>query len=249
MPLSDNHRVIFDGSNKLIIAKSGTTLLDVKQDLYSDWKEWIIENDNAKYLQALRTVGGDPISGSFSLGSTFFLTNNWKIRPYEGNHTLDINGNLFVDGGGDPFVSTTGSNNVLIRMTVSNLIDTIETGVSGSFTSADRTMLNNIGLTVSSIPSKLDQLLTSSFLSYGNVISSSNESYIWTDIYADDKFYNGNLIMMFSGSKGIVRTINNYCGDGKMFIFPKITFNPVSGSPIFILENYVAPAGRIGGIV
>lgn len=90
-------KVTFDGINKLIVVDNTITSLNVKIDLYSDWKEWFKESDNAKYLKAMRTIGGDPTTGIKSVSPYFFLTNGWKIRPYEGDHTLTIDGNLFVD--------------------------------------------------------------------------------------------------------------------------------------------------------
>ena len=90
-------KVTFDGTNKKIIVNDAITELDVQVDLYSDWKKWLKENDNSKFLPAMRTVGGDPTTGVKSVAPYFFLTNGWKIRPYEGNHTLFITGNLFVD--------------------------------------------------------------------------------------------------------------------------------------------------------
>jgi len=109
-------KVTFDGPNKLIIVNFGETELDVAIDLYSDWKEWMILADNAKYLQAMRTVGGDPTTGSKSVAPYFFLSNGWKIRPHEANHQLTLTGNLFIDEpgtyGSNTFVSTLGSYNV-----------------------------------------------------------------------------------------------------------------------------------------
>ena len=90
-------KVTFNGVNKLIIVNDGITGLDVMVDLYSDWKEWLKTGGNAKYLPAMRTVGGDPTTGVKKVAPYFFLTNGWKIRAYEGDHTLLIEGNLFVD--------------------------------------------------------------------------------------------------------------------------------------------------------
>jgi len=115
----------FDGINKLFIAKSGITEVDVQIDLYSDWKEELLLSDNMKYEQALRTVGGDTISATRNLGDTYFLINDWKIRPYEGDHRLQIEGNLFTDDGTSVMVPTTGSYNVLAEMFVSNIIDSL----------------------------------------------------------------------------------------------------------------------------
>lgn len=123
-------KVTFDGVNKLIIVNVGETSISVDTDIYSDWKEWLLESDNIKYPIAISAIGGDPIGGGRFLGTTFFLENGWKMRPYEGNHTLSVIGNLYTRDGSSPFVQTLGSYNVLISMQVSNLIDTVATGGS-----------------------------------------------------------------------------------------------------------------------
>lgn len=109
--------VTFDGPNKLIICDSGTTTISVA-DVYSRWKDWVATSDNSKYLDAFRVVGGDPIdagAGTY-VTSYFFLTNGWRVRPQESNHTLKVTtGVLLVDGGGDPFVDTVGSFRVRVQ--------------------------------------------------------------------------------------------------------------------------------------
>jgi hypothetical protein len=114
----------FDGNTKIITVNTGITSISV-QDVYSRWKDWVLISDNAKYLQALAVIGGDPISNIQSLGTTFFLENNWQMRPDEANHVLTVDGNLFTRDGSDVFVPTIGSYQVLVNMSTSNLIDTI----------------------------------------------------------------------------------------------------------------------------
>lgn len=113
----------FDGENKLVTLDQGVTEFTVVQ-LWSRWVEWVTIGDNSKFLPALRSVGGDEISTTQSLGATFFMTNGWKIRPHEASHTLVVNGNLYTDPAGfSPFVSTVGAFNVNIESRVSNLTD------------------------------------------------------------------------------------------------------------------------------
>lgn len=90
-------KVDFDGENKLIIVRYGETVLDVVYDIYFPWKAWVLQGENQKYPQALRYVGGDALVGGKSLAPYFFLMNGWKIKPAEMDHTLYINGNLFVE--------------------------------------------------------------------------------------------------------------------------------------------------------
>lgn len=153
---------VFDGTNKLIILGAGTTDLVVKPDIYSAWKDWAAQGDNSKYLPAISAIGGDTISDTMSLGTTYFLENGWKIRPFEGNHFLTISGNLFTRDGSSPFVSTIGNYNVTINMARSNLIDTVVTsGGSGgsSDTSAIASAVWNKQISQISTPNSIGELI------------------------------------------------------------------------------------------
>jgi hypothetical protein len=121
-------KVTFDGVQRLIIAEPGVTTLEIKADVYTAWKEWAVQANNAMYAPAISVIGGDPIGGGVSLGSTYFLENGWKIRPQEADHSLTIKGNIYDRDGGSPLVSTLGNFNVIVSMSRSNLIDTIATG-------------------------------------------------------------------------------------------------------------------------
>lgn len=146
------HKVTFDGVNKLIIVNPGVTTLDVKTDLYSDWKEWVRNEDYLKFLPPFNTVGGEPIVGGQSLDVTFFLINGWKIKPYYGSYTLDVIGNLFdVDGGSvkvDADVVTNVPNNIAINLNTSVIVRTVDAGSassgSGGLTDDESTALFNI---------------------------------------------------------------------------------------------------------
>lgn len=76
----------------------------------------------------------------------FFLMNGWKIRPYEGNHTLNLIGNLFIDNpetyGSNVTVPTTGSYNVLVNMSTTSDATTIEVG--GGLLESDKTDIANM---------------------------------------------------------------------------------------------------------
>lgn len=106
----------FDGENKLIILDSPDNF-DIA-DLYSRWKEWVLDG-YSQYPSAFRTLGGDPISPTQSVAAYFFLNNEdgWKIRPYEGDYELVIDGNLYPeDYTGTMFVPTVGGYSVLITI-------------------------------------------------------------------------------------------------------------------------------------
>lgn len=129
------HYGSFDGNTKIISILDGVTYFTVK-DLYSDWKLYMTSGDNAKYLPAFRYVGGDPTVPGQSLGSTYFLINGWKIRPYNGDHTLIIDGNLFTEDQSSPYLPTLNPHNVVIQNTFSNLVTTVSTGGGSNYTPA-----------------------------------------------------------------------------------------------------------------
>lgn len=124
----------FDPANRRIVLNAGVTSVTA-QFLYSRWKEWA--QANAQWPAAFRVVGGDPIGGGLFVASYFFLTNGWRVRPQEANHTLVIDGNLIVDGGGVPVVPTLGNFNVSVQYTVPVQAQGIATsGSSGPSASA-----------------------------------------------------------------------------------------------------------------
>jgi hypothetical protein len=119
---------VIDPANKRII-------LDVTdataQSIYSAWVDWLVLSDNSKYLPAFRSTGGDDLGGGISIPAYYFLTNGWRVRPMESNHTLTITGNLFVDGGGNPIVPTLGTFNVLTKLVVPVQAQTVTVNTGG----------------------------------------------------------------------------------------------------------------------
>jgi hypothetical protein len=121
------HKVTFDGVNRLIIINPGETIVNVKQDIYSSWKEWSLIRDHIKYLPAMRNTGGDPIGGNQFTGDTYFLINNWRIFI---SGACEIDGIVYSDNFPTPFVTASGAN--VVRNTVSSLVQNL--GFSGSLT-------------------------------------------------------------------------------------------------------------------
>jgi len=119
--------MIFDGQNKRIIMEENEDILELKQ-MYHSWKQWLTKDNNIKYPLAVRYVGGDEVQNK-TLGLTFILMNNWKIKPYEANHVLHVIGNLYTDDQSMPFIKTNGDYNVIIQSEVSNIIDIVSTKV------------------------------------------------------------------------------------------------------------------------
>lgn len=114
------HKVVFDGINRLIIINPGEPTISVKNDIYSSWKEWARLRDNAKFLPAIRTTGGDPVGGGQFTGDSYFTINNWQVYVSD---ATEINGILYSDNFPSPFVTAPEAN--IVRSTVSNLAQSL----------------------------------------------------------------------------------------------------------------------------
>lgn len=109
---------------------NGDVNIDVKVDLYSDGKEdWVSTESLRKVIYPLSAVGGNSLPGGRYLGATFFLRSDWKIAPYEADHRLLVDGNLYSEDGEDPFLDTAGAYTVRVVQQVSSLVDAITADV------------------------------------------------------------------------------------------------------------------------
>lgn len=172
-------KVTFDGDNRYIIINPEETSIFVKPDIYSAWKEWTCVRENARYLPAFTTTGGDPVGGGLFTGDVYFLTNGWKIIL---GHQCVINGIIYDDTPGEsPFIILPGGGVVNV---VSNLayqysqvaftVPTTQEITSNVWSYATRTLtdevtaeevwhyLINTPMPAGSAGAKLKQLLTTS---------------------------------------------------------------------------------------
>jgi hypothetical protein len=255
------HKVAFDGPNKLILINRDVTDINVRTDIYSDWKEWVRLRDNAKYLQALRVTGGDSLGGGETLGGQWFLVNGWRLRTWEGDHTLNVNENIRVDED-DPdlatnpnaFVRTLGNHEILINLAVSQISNVLTVEVSGSssssgsFESADRTTLNNIETIVQSMQTDVARVLSSSFIASGNVLSGSTSNEIKTSLSAPDNRYNGMFVIVTDSDGGESRTIEQYNNaSGTLFVEPPLSYTPQPGDNVVVIGAGHVPSFGKGG--
>lgn len=123
-------KVTIDGVNRTITVNDGVTELDIKTDVYSFWKQWLLIDSNIRYLEAMRTIGGDPTTAGERFGDGYFMKNNWKL-------VIDltataVTGVLFSDDFETAYYDAAG--NPQFPATVSNLVTTIETEVAGGGT-------------------------------------------------------------------------------------------------------------------
>ena len=109
----------FDGANKVITLDaptSGILEVDVQTDLYSEWKVWVQQSDNSKFLPAFsNSVGGDPLGGGLNAGAYFFLNNDlgWRIISTDEDQEVRYFGNLVPNDVSLPIVNATPGRTVL----------------------------------------------------------------------------------------------------------------------------------------
>lgn len=146
----------FDGTNKLIIINSTSAF--TAADLYSRWKDWVQTSDNSKYVQAMRSIAGDPIGPGLAVAPYIFLntTDGWRIRPSEANHELNITGNLYSeDASLSMFVPTLGG--YMVNVIIERSSAAIAVTVGGVDQATVQAAMTAQGFTTSRAP-KLDQL-------------------------------------------------------------------------------------------
>jgi len=76
----EGHKVTFDTKRKLAIVSPYITTLNIKTELYSDYKEWFKLRDNSGQGDlAIRTIGGDPTTEGELAGDIYFMINGWRV--------------------------------------------------------------------------------------------------------------------------------------------------------------------------
>lgn len=120
-------------TNRIILDSASVTA----KDIFRAWADWTLLSDNLKYLPAFSATGGDDLGSGLSIPPYYFLLNGWRVRPMESSHNLTITGNLFVEGGGVPVVSTLGTYQVNVNYTVPVQAQGISTSGSTGPTAAE----------------------------------------------------------------------------------------------------------------
>ena len=108
---------------------SSRVTLAAQPDLYSDVKEdW----QNIPALQNFEfpftTIGGNELTEVLEAGDYYFLRTDlgWRLRPYEGDHTFTLTGNVYaIDPNDDLFVATSTAATVAIILERSQLTQTV----------------------------------------------------------------------------------------------------------------------------
>lgn len=120
--------VTFNGTARLIeVTNPADTSLDVQQDIYSAWKDWVqLSTTNGGFAPAFRVVGGDPTSDGQNAPIYFFLTNYWQVYINNGEQ-VNIELNLYSDNFPSPAIVAPGSG-----VSIKNSDASVVTIISGS---------------------------------------------------------------------------------------------------------------------
>jgi hypothetical protein len=158
----------FDPATKRIILDSASV---TATEIYSRWCDWVATSDNGKYLPAFVAIGGDDLGGGLSIPGYYFLANGWRVRPMESNHNLTITGNLFVNGGGIPVVSTLGIYQVNVNYTVPVQAQAVATSGSSGPTAAAIAAEVMAALNSASIPVDIRKVLGQNITGLGTEVN------------------------------------------------------------------------------
>ena len=96
----------FVGSEKRIYIDVSTPDVDV-EDLYSRWKDWVLEGTNMQWLPAFRTFGGDVTIEGQTAPKYFFLINGWRVVVDGFDSTFATN--LYTDEGDSAVITLNGA--------------------------------------------------------------------------------------------------------------------------------------------
>lgn len=231
-------KVVFDGPNRLIIVDENVTELDIREDVYEAWKEWVRNPDlqNAEYLAAIRGVGGDPISGTTDqfVGDLYFLINNWRL-VYDPRR-VSVTGVLFSDDFNTAFYfdepfkyDTPEFLDPIFPAKVSSIVNTYEVAgaadasaiaaqvwstVSSQYNEAGtmgglQNEIANISLAAGATPAEIVAEMDANSTALANIISTTtNTNTIVQNISSDVDSINSNIITIDNTVDNINTTVN-----------------------------------------
>ena len=136
----------FDGAT-LHIALPSIGSYDPQKEIYSAWKEWIRQGDNAKYPPAFDTTGGDGVGAGQTIAPYFFCRNDlgWRIKMPSADGEIIVAGNLFPRDPDTSLFEQTSGYDAFLRLEVSTRAVVIERDTSG-LTAAESAQLANAAL-------------------------------------------------------------------------------------------------------
>jgi len=184
-------KVTFDGSTRVITIISGVTNIDVKIDIYLEWKKWVQESDNSKWLSAFRAFGGDPTSLNQTAPSYFFLTNNWIVKVE--NLNLVVNDNLYSDDYSIPYLNINST--ILSKNSDIPGIDNVSNSLTGITETLTEMSLDLVDLS----------------LDVKHILGLSQQNYrLSNHVYDDENRLTSVTIKLFTNKADCDNNVNNF---------------------------------------
>jgi len=191
-----------DTANKVLVitqAPDGDGFIDINvqvdvwSDLIEDWESDVVLRG---HTFPIVLVGAQTISAG-KLGSTYVLLDPWQIEPYEADHDLNINGNLFTESALTKLVlPTVGDYTVTVNRNLSTLVEVVETGTSGLTPTESQALIDidaNVDaliVDVAALEAKIDLLLSAQDLT-----NEQKEAEHWTEISLAPETTPGKLVL------------------------------------------------------
>jgi len=137
--------VFFDGAN-LHITLPNIGSFNTQGDIYSAWKEWLRQGDNAKYPIAFETTGGDDVGAGQTIAPYFFCRNDlgWRIKMPQDNGEIVVEGNLFPRDPNASLFEQSSGYDAFLRLEVSTRAVVVEVGSAAPTTPVED--LTNLGV-------------------------------------------------------------------------------------------------------
>lgn len=131
-------KITFDADEREFVCigppVNGVIVINLNEDVYSDgkedWQDPSTYPDLHKMNFPVDAKGGEAF-GTLILGDSYLITDGWTFRPYEGDHLLQLVGNVGTDDGRELVEDTVGSYRVRVENVVSAIVE-IREGMSAA---------------------------------------------------------------------------------------------------------------------
>lgn len=175
-----NDEFSFNGPLREIEVGAATSTFNC-QNVYSFWKQWVLEG-NSQYPQAFRPVGGDDLGGGNRVAFYAFLSNGWRVRIPPTSSDLIVNGGILVtDELDNPFkfdgVLITLQQPIAVQFVENPSVTALEERISVIESQQENTIIPNqvsIAATVDKTYDKLVSIGNTIDMIHSNVVGINN---------------------------------------------------------------------------
>jgi len=172
----------------------GLIPVDVQRDVWSDLEDdWASTLALRRFTFPLVAIGGQTISAG-KLGTTYVLADPWQVAPYEADHEVVFDGNLFTELATTRLVTpTVGAYTVTATRNLSTLVEVVESGTSG-LTPTESAMFLDVWTRIYG-----GRLFEDDTTGKEKVLTAAGVPYSEADVWSDDG------VTPYDGTAGIAR--------------------------------------------